>query len=315
MKPIPATKAIDLYTGLLKARRTQLHPALNAAVTAVGVEALNLDLQRLVPAEALTHLASLGLRGERVFPTPVILQHAPVLIGYYRMLLGLSRKQFAQGNRLGYGSWVGAEQRGRLSAPQLASLDDFCRALISPLVELVNAMGQFTDRDLSDLALLTLGPTLQGARNTVIGEEAALQAFQALRTVIPGVVLLEGEGVVRFQADSGRTYEVIAAADPDISVREGLGDNTSPLIAIEVKGGQDLSNAHNRAGEAEKSQIAAELQGYPHRWTVIHMAGIGLHRMQTHSPHSTEIFNAADVLGQSGPDWVRFQERFRELVI
>ena len=94
MKRIPSQPAIDLYTGLLNARRTKLHPALNAAVRAVGVAAIDNDLQRLVPSDPLNHVASLGLRGERVFPTPVILRHAPPLIGYYRMLLGLSQMEF-----------------------------------------------------------------------------------------------------------------------------------------------------------------------------------------------------------------------------
>ena len=96
MKPIPADFGIDLYTRLLNARRTMLQPALKVAVKAVGVRAINADLQRLVPSEALDHLAGLGLRGERVFPTPAVLRQAPTLIGYYRMLLGISRKEFRQ---------------------------------------------------------------------------------------------------------------------------------------------------------------------------------------------------------------------------
>lgn len=95
-KPIPANLAIDLYFGLVNARRLQLQPALNAAVIAVGVVDIDRNLQRLVPVNALTHLAGLGLRGERVFPVPVIIQHSPPLIGYYRMLLGLSLKEFGQ---------------------------------------------------------------------------------------------------------------------------------------------------------------------------------------------------------------------------
>src|SRR5450759_4837824 len=46
-------------------------------------------------------------------------------------------------------------------------LEQFCTTLIEPLTDLVYAMNRFEDRDLSDLALLTLGPTLQGGRNNV----------------------------------------------------------------------------------------------------------------------------------------------------
>jgi hypothetical protein len=34
------------------------------------------------------------------------------------------------------------------------------------------------------------------------------------------------------------------------------------LAAIEIKGGRDYSNIHNRIGEAEKSHQKAEKQGY-----------------------------------------------------
>src|SRR5436190_4323979 len=110
MKSIPADFGIDLYARLLNARRTMLQPALKVAVKAVGVRAINADLQRLVPSDALDHLAGLGLRGERVFPTPAVLLQMPTLIAYYRMLLGISRKEFRQSARLGYGAWEAAER-------------------------------------------------------------------------------------------------------------------------------------------------------------------------------------------------------------
>ena len=235
MKPIPADFGIGLYTRLLNARRTMLQPALNVAVKAVGVAAIDADLQRLVPSGPLDHLGSLGLRGERVFPTPVVLGQAPPLIGYYRMLLGISRKEFRQPGRLGYGAWEAAERDGRLSVGLSAQLDEFCRQLIQPLAALVFAMGQFDDRDLNDLALLTLGPTFQGGRNTVIGAAAAVDALRALRTLVTGVIALDSPGVLRFQAPAGRMFQMIAGADPDIAVSAGAGNQAVPFLAVEVK--------------------------------------------------------------------------------
>jgi len=315
MKQIPPDFGIDLYTRLLNARRTMLQPALNAAVKAVGVAAIDPDLQRLVPAEALTHLASLGLRGERVFPTPALIRHAPPLIGYYRMLLGLSRKEFRQSERLNYGPWESAERRGRLSTNLMLELDQFCLALIAPLARLVSAMGQFDDKDLNDLTLLTLGPTFQGGRNNVIGIEAAGQAFEAMRSLVRGHVLLDSNGVVRFQTRSAHVYEMIVGADPDISVTEGAGNQTKPLLAVEVKGGRDASNAYNRAGEAEKSHIAAARTGFRHRWTIIHMAGAARRDIVAATPNSTEVFDAAQVFARDGPDWRTLKAKFAKLFI
>ncbi len=313
-KHIPVGFAIDLYTGLLGARRTKLQPALSAAVRAVGTHKVDDDLKRLVPEPAVTHLASLGLRGERVFPVPAIIRYAPPLIGYYRMLLGLSQKQFGQSERLGYSPWVNAENSGRLS-PQLdLALDQFCGALIAPLVQLVDAMEKFSDRDLNDLSLLTLGPTLQGARNNIIGSKAAQGILAALRKAIGPFLVFDDAQLIRFKSPSGRIFELIASSDPDISVNEGTGTQASPLLAIEVKGGKDVSNAYNRAGEAEKSHITAKLQGYQHRWTIIHMKGADRKKIVEKTPSSTEVFEAADILNQSGIEWSRLRQQLRGLI-
>lgn len=306
-KPISADLAIDLYAGLLVARRTKLQPALSAAVEAVGVRSLDEDLKRLAPQDALTHLAKLGLRGERAFPVPSLLRHNPSLIGYYRMLLGLSQKEFGQLGRLGYGPWINAENTGKLSRELDEALDLFCQALIAPLSQLVLAMGDFSNADLNDLSLLTLGPSLQGGRNNVIGSKAAQAIFDSIRSIVGHTLEFESPRLFRFQSATQRVYELIAGSEPDISLNEHLGAERHPLLAIEVKGGQDASNAYNRAGEAEKSHLSAKLQGYDHRWTIMHLQGVDKERMALKTPSSTEIFEAADILSRIGSDWTRFR--------
>lgn len=174
--PIPSDMSINLFQSLLSARELQLQPALDATVQVVGVISIDGELHRLVPLPTLNYLASLDMRGERVFPVPSIVRHAPQLIGYYRMLLGISKKDFSQTNKLGYGPWATAEARNAISTRLDPYVEDFCRALITPLAELVEAsrrLKPLNDRDLSDLALLTLGPTLQGGRNNLVGQQAA----------------------------------------------------------------------------------------------------------------------------------------------
>jgi len=46
-------------------------------------------------------LASLGLRGEFLFPLPSLLTANPRLLGYYRLLLGFSQKEFFNKGKLG----------------------------------------------------------------------------------------------------------------------------------------------------------------------------------------------------------------------
>jgi len=116
---LSADLAIDLYQALVDARRLYLQPALGVAVGNVGVIVIDAELQRLVPEQALNHLAQSGLRGERVFPVPSIITRTPSLLGYYRMLLGFSKKEF---QKRGYGTWITAEENNTLSHKQIQVL-------------------------------------------------------------------------------------------------------------------------------------------------------------------------------------------------
>lgn len=285
------------------------------AVSEVGAATIDEELRELVPTEALTHVAKLGLRGERVFPVPSILQHTPSLIGYYRMLLGISKKDFQQTNKLGYGPWLNAEERATIPPRLVDYLPRFCTALIEPLVKVVYAMNTFDDRDLSDLTLLTLGPTLQGGRNNIIGSEASSAVFESLRTLVSGWVTINSERLIRFTVPSGRTFVLIEGSDPDVRLDTTAPSGEEiPVIAVEIKGGKDSSNAHNRAGEAEKSHIKAQMAGYGHRWTIMVTRGLDVERLSEETPSSTELFDASDVIKQSGSDWETLRERFMEIV-
>jgi len=299
--------AIDLYQALLDARRLYLQPALGIAVANIGVVRIDAELQLLVPEPALNHLARLGLRGERVFPVPSIITHTPSLLGYYRMLLGFSKKEF---QKRGFRMWVAVEEKNMLSDKFKGDLEQFCTTLIEPLTDLVYAMNRFEDRDLSDLALLTLGPTLQGGRNNVIGSKAEKQVFQLLRQLVQPWIVFEKGPLIRFTLPEGKTFELINRSDPDICLHAGTGITNSPLLAIEIKGGGDASNAHNRAGEAEKSHLKAAAIGYSHLWTIIRMPQGQRERFHKETLSSTAVFEFDVVVGQSGEDWLSFQQKF-----
>ncbi len=313
--PIPADKPIDLYEALVAARRLQLQPALGRAVSEVGVPPIDDELKELVPADALNHVARLGLRGERVFPVPSILKHAPPLIGYYRMLLGISKKDFSQSNKLGYGPWLNAEERGAIPSRLIPALPQLCAALIEPLVQVVYAMDTFDDRDLSDLTLLTLGPTLQGGRNNIIGSRASKAVFEAMRTLVGDWTTFDSERLIRFTTPNKQTFALIEGDDPDVRLDATTARGEElPIITLEIKGGEDASNAHNRAGEAEKSHLKAKIAGYTHRWTIMVMRGLDRERLRTETPSSTELFEASEVIAQSGPDWDALRHRFNEII-
>jgi XcyI restriction endonuclease len=313
-KPLPLSPelAINLYENLIEARKLYLHPALSKAIREVGVKTIDTELYRLVPLQALDRMAELGLRGELAFPTPSIIEHTPSLLGYYRMLLGQSKKEF---RRKGYGTWINVEENEKLSKQNENELEEYCANLAQNLATLILAMGEFNQRDLSDLALLTLGSTFQGARNDAIGSQAEKQIFELLLKLVKPWIIYAEWPVIRFAIPTrdGSIFEIINKSDPDISLRAGSGAHSGPLLAIEVKGGGDASNAHNRAGEAEKSHIKAASAGYNHRWTLIQIPAGQRDRISNETPSSTRFFEFNEIIFQSGDDWIEFQKEFFKL--
>ena len=100
------------------------------------------------------------------------------------------------------------------------------------------------------------------------------------------------------------------ATDPDICVQEEFGGELRNKVAIEIKGGTDVSNAHNRAGEAEKSHQKAKKEGFRDYWTIISKANLNIDKLRSESPTTNDWFDVAEVLGREGKDWDLFKSRF-----
>ncbi|MBU4604376.1 MAG: XcyI family restriction endonuclease, partial [Proteobacteria bacterium] len=79
---------------LAQIRRVYLQDALSNTINDLDLTTLDLQLKEYVPQDSLKILAKRGLRGELVFPIPCILETNPFMLGYYRLLLGFSKKEF-----------------------------------------------------------------------------------------------------------------------------------------------------------------------------------------------------------------------------
>lgn len=291
---------IQLFDSLRALRPLYLQDGVSLAVEAVGAQTVDSELADFVGDESLTRLASLGIRGERVFPVPSIIRARPTLIGYYRMLLGISRKSWRQ--TYGYQRFEGAESNGVLTAARDAEIPQLCRTMTDALDRLVSAMYSFSDRDLEDLTLLTLGPTLQGQRNVAIGTEAARVVRACFLGIAGEAVEFDSEAHLRVRNAANRAVEIEFGSDPHVRVVEVTPEGREPLLAIEIKGGSDVSNAHNRAGEAEKSHLKAAQLRFQSRWTLIALEGVDRDRVRTESPSTTDFFDYPQIRDQHGAD-------------
>ena len=97
-------------------------------------------------------------------------------------------------------------------------------------------------------------------------------------------------------------------ADPDVVIREDFGTSSEYKAAIEIKGGTDYSNVHNRAGEAEKSHAKAIHDGAGTCWTIIDLRGADMSRLRTESTSTREWIDLTEVLNRKGTTWDRLTQ-------
>lgn len=83
-------------------------------------------------------------------------------------------------------------------------------------------------------------------------------------------------------------------SDPDVSITQQLKSQQRKLVAIEIKGGTDVSNVWNRLGEAEKSHQTAKHSGFNELWTVLRVDVVTypnmLKKAGEKSPSTTHFF-------------------------
>ena len=81
------------------------------------------------------------------------------------------------------------------------------------------------------------------------------------------------------------------------------------MVSIEIKGGADASNIHNRLGEAEKSHLKAKKRRCFEFWT-IHRVDIDAEAARRDSPTTSHFFHLERLLESTS----REHQRFRDLM-
>jgi XcyI restriction endonuclease len=295
---------------LVAARRGVLVDALSEALGQIDPQITKKQVLAYVPPFAQKILAGAGIRDEYVFPIPAVLEKKPTLIGYYRLLLGVSQKRFYRKDT-GMGPFRAMETRGVLNPKRRPDLDHFCSTMAGSLAELVRQISPgVTLRDISELPLLTLGAQLYGSNNNAIGKQATIDVFLSVVEIVKKFIAKRENTKITVQNASKRNVIIALASDPDIRVQEEFEGKLRNILAIEIKGGTDVSNAHNRAGEAEKSHRKAKKQDFRDYWTIISLRGVDAAMLQQESPTTNSWFDVAQVLARDGEDWKEFRSRF-----
>jgi hypothetical protein len=282
-----------------------LGDALATAVQQVDLGALDDELRQYADADALKRVASAGLRGEVVFAVPLILRTSPFLLGYYRLLYGLSQKEFY--HKGPFGRFKRLETDGEVSDATENLLSALCRSLAETAKQLVSGLDEFSANIVHELQLLTLGPQFRGSENTKIGDRAIQNVRELIGEIVDPFVHESTPTFLRIENAAGRPVLIEFASDPDVLFTEKQGSTTRLVLSIEVKGGADASNIHNRLGEAEKSHLKAKRRGCTDLWTLTKV-DVSREVAERASPTTTRFFNLTRILDRSTADCREFRE-------
>lgn len=279
--------------------------ALTQTVEGLDIEQLDRQLARYVPKGALTRVASFGLRGEVVFPVPCLLVANPYLLGYYRLLYGLSQKEFYSAGP--FGRFIGLEERGEVPTRVAELVPALCRSLVGTGEKLVEGIGQLTLESIHELQLLTLGPYLRGGQNTRIGAGATREVFSIIKGIVDPALEMSTDRLMRLKNASGRIVVIEFGADPDVRIEELLDSGPRPLVSMEIKGGTDVSNIHNRLGEAEKSHQKAKKRGFFEFWTLVR-CDLDLDHARRETPTTGRFFHIDSLQSKTSPEYRQFRD-------
>ncbi|HEX9594445.1 MAG TPA: XcyI family restriction endonuclease [bacterium] len=305
--PLPDLQ-VTFHARLEELRHSLLLDSLLEIVAASDIKKIDRQLGRFAPPPGLQRVAGWGMRGEVVFAVPYLLAQRPRLLGYYRLLLGFSQKQF-YGREHGLAGFKSMEEQGRLSPRQEPSLTDLCTCLCTSAAHLVEHVSQLSHTNVHELTLLTLGPQLRGGALNRLGTRATREVFDLIHEIVAAAVTSSDADWIEIKNAAGRTVRIEFSSDPDICIRERLpSGNDRNLVAVEIKGGRDVSNIHNRIGEAEKSHQKARKQGFVECWTIVGVSHLDLKLAHKESPTTDRFFNLDAIRVGEGREALAFRE-------
>ncbi|NLY74313.1 MAG: XcyI family restriction endonuclease [Firmicutes bacterium] len=303
---------VDFSKKLISAEGTILQQALLKTISKIDSSQLDKEIHEYVSSKALNILAGRGLRAELVFALPIVLKTNPFLLGYYRLLLGFSQKVFYSskfGLSRGYFSM---ESKGIISPRIAKNIPALCRALNKSAMFLLESIEpqHITKEHLHELTVLTFGPQLRGGRNVDIGTSAVKEVFKIIEDITKPYANSITENMIVITDLTKRQIEIKFGSDPDIGIFSiGQGNKRTPLLAIEVKGGTDYSNSHNRLGEAEKSHLKAKKEGFNDLWTIVNVEGLSDEDRRAESPTTTAFFDLFDLISREGAGYEEFKDQ------
>lgn len=312
---LPPLQQHDLARQFRAIQKEYLQEALLLTAEQIKIVERDKELAEYAGEEGLTLLGKYGLRGELLFAIPSVLEKNPKLLGYYRLLLGHSQKVFYT-TATGLSRFKNMEETGSVSTQNREMIPLLCTKLNEQAFLLAKSLDPISRELLDHLTILTLGPQLRGGTNNKIGQRAIQEVFEIIHKIVENQVTeeLSTTSVIALKNASGRNVYIRFSSDPDIVIEEETSGEPHLILAIEIKGGTDRSNIHNRIGEAEKSHQKAKGQGFSKFWTIVNTLDFDEEKAKKESPTTNRFYRLADLRDASSPEYLHFREQIVLLV-
>ena len=205
------------------------------------------------------------------------------------------------------------EEGNEIAVAAAPRLSELCKSLVMTGQALVEGIEPLSLQTVRDLQLLTLGAQFRGGQNTLIGQTATAEIFSLIENLVQSRLSQKDTQRLELVNDSGRTVVVRFSSDPDIAITEELPSGVRPLVSVEIKGGTDVSNVHNRIGEAEKSHQKAKNRGYFEFWTILG-ADVDSAMAKRESPTTTRFFSLRQLRNKRTKDYRGFRDQVHSVV-
>ena len=207
------------------------------------------------------------------------------------------------------------EEKGVLTQKNSDDLNPFCKAICASSALLLEAVPTLSREIVHELTLLTLGPQLRGGSLNTLGAEATQRIFDLIHEIVKPKVEKSGKRRIDVVNAAGRSVRIEFSSDPDICIREKLPSGSfRNLVAIEIKGGRDVSNIHNRIGEAEKSHQKARKHGFVEFWTMVGVSRLNMDVARSESPTTDKFYRIQKILDSKSEDFIDFRENLMSRV-
>ena len=224
--------------------------ALRESIAAFEGELSFLPLADLMISEdAWTHVTSSDIDPKLVFAHPLLLRQNPPASEYYRGIALLPRKRVAEIA----GAVDSLEDENRKTVLREAHLLRVARlynALISSIIE--GADGWTLENGYRNI-IANMGIGLDGTIRNLIGQDAERLIKDRIRRWLDSQQLINrrnAEGT-HFELPAG--YSMRYASEPDIEFSRSVGEESTTVATIEIKGGKDPAGALERLGAIQKS--------------------------------------------------------------